>query len=1211
MKKLPFIKELVEARLFFGPTDLKNRPASEIAEIIYLIFMMLEIIRWQNNSWAKKYADQTMQYNTYDAMHYAGTDLANLLAVLNNQDVFKHDIKVESDVNIPLFQINRYLRGFSSNNSHSDDVRFFWQLEDYLKIYSKPLLRQLRRDAGNWDNLQHKDRVQFIQLLRQLFDKHCSTVDIYLWFKQSFKLKDKLDINEDYRDAELKFIKSGADPIKVKQMITLFKQEKQTGLNLRQLRSKVESLRSEIQTERKQSHIVEDLTNTEDLTTNISLVDNFLSSLTDKEIKFYSIRDNCGPCCLDFISYAAKQGVNLKRVRGEFRVDSVVHDKSDFTPDMKTEFRSSGLNFNDSKDRKHWIEQSKYSESWHLIPHYWCIDSRGIIYDPAGVLQFKNVSSDLSKNRYITEDPISFSVTNNLLIENSNSVSPTFIEQLIQKLHTGPDNLGLVDNDKDTINTLEWINSFDYFVLNTIDINNLSLQHSCVKQEKVHAYAKNTTEYPPIVIDGNNNWIIDGYHRANAAKVRGDIQIKAYIGVNDLNESIYDFGHQNHKYFEGDCPIFAVALNKLTGYPIYALVEEDYNLECNVLIHAYVKAPDGTIIDATGNESTIGDILAELPNEGDAREVQMTVQEVLSIGYDGTTIPNINTVLPIARKVLDNLSEPLNELANNPYTATMLNNKNQINPIGKKIFTFKTESGNDYTVTIKVESEDQLGNKTANISFGLVTARDTNGKITAVSSDVKNTGDAFRVFATVRDLVLRVMNIPDLYTGKLIPFRTMNFTGKSKDPSRIKLYARFAKDAVKYFPGFVFDRSAEVTSSVGEPAVQFILKRVPDELTESLLPNISLHKELNPKLWDGYELKADVKEKLGDIANAFSEFVDIKQLKIVDYIITGSNCAFNYTDKSDVDLHVIVESRLESDCTLLEPFLIAKKSLWNSNHDITIKGYTVELYAEDVAKKDSQLVATGIYSLVTDKWIKRPKFDDKITVDDASVLSKVEDIVNQIDTIIKENPESAETDLDVLRAKIKKMRQSGLDENGEFSVENVTFKVLRNSGIFDKIAEFKKHREDNELSLAEHKLNEIDACDEFIIEDNKTDRLDITMSGDWVIRAYFEATLQEKHQNWVHKARGGNILRGGAMVDFNKNTGEAYLNRIDVSPVSEGFGTELLTYIIAQVKEHNFVSIKAYVEANNIGSKSMLRKVGFTEIKNTKFKDGSYWVLTI
>jgi hypothetical protein len=224
------------------------------------------------------------------------------------------------------------------------------------------------------------------------------------------------------------------------------------------------------------------------------------------------------------------------------------------------------------------------------------------------------------------------------------------------------------------------------------------------------------------------------------------------------------------------------------------------------------------------------------------------------------------------------------------------------------------------------------------------------------------------------------------------------------------------------------------------------------------------HDTLNPALWDERgDMHQDVKDALGKIANKFSEFVDVKQLRIVDYIITGSNCAFNYTSQSDIDLHVLVDASALGNNPLTEPFLLAKKSLWNSGHDITVKGYTVELYAENIHAEENKLVATGIYSLLHDEWVKKPQ-RERISVDDFAVSSKVQDIMSQIDTIIQD-PTVDIDEVQKLWAHLKKMRSSGLERAGEFSVENLAYKEVRNSGYFDKLSQYEHSKVDQDLTL--------------------------------------------------------------------------------------------------------------------------------------------------
>ena len=220
------------------------------------------------------------------------------------------------------------------------------------------------------------------------------------------------------------------------------------------------------------------------------------------------------------------------------------------------------------------------------------------------------------------------------------------------------------------------------------------------------------------------------------------------------------------------------------------------------------------------------------------------------------------------------------------------------------------------------------------------------------------------------------------------------------------------------------------------------------------------HKELNPKLWSDDNLRSDVKLALNKIASKFKEFLDSSKIKVLDIIITGSNCNFNYGPNSDIDLHLVVDTSALKDRDLVDAFLDAKKALWNSGHDITVRGYDVELYAQE---KDDKLVATGVYSLSKDKWEIKPTYS-KPTINLFSVKAKAEDYMKQIDDIIDNKVDDMHY-INQLKDKIRKMRQAGLSSVGEYSEENITFKVLRNDGYFDKLNSYLKNIEDKDLSL--------------------------------------------------------------------------------------------------------------------------------------------------
>lgn len=219
-------------------------------------------------------------------------------------------------------------------------------------------------------------------------------------------------------------------------------------------------------------------------------------------------------------------------------------------------------------------------------------------------------------------------------------------------------------------------------------------------------------------------------------------------------------------------------------------------------------------------------------------------------------------------------------------------------------------------------------------------------------------------------------------------------------------------------------------------------------------PLITVNRRLNPKIWSEGRLDPQVSKKLMQIAEAFVEFVGI-DLDIVDLTITGSNANYTWTAHSDLDLHVIVAGiPSDNDRELFN----AKKTLWGDQHDITVKGMPVECYVQG---QDEKHHSTGVYSLLNSKWVIEPK-KIKPQVDDSAVEAKKDSVLHDIELALLSK------DLDKIRTvkdKIGKMRKAGLERAGEWSTENLVFKIIRNLGLIDQIAEKIRELEDQELSL--------------------------------------------------------------------------------------------------------------------------------------------------
>lgn len=208
---------------------------------------------------------------------------------------------------------------------------------------------------------------------------------------------------------------------------------------------------------------------------------------------------------------------------------------------------------------------------------------------------------------------------------------------------------------------------------------------------------------------------------------------------------------------------------------------------------------------------------------------------------------------------------------------------------------------------------------------------------------------------------------------------------------------------------------------------------------------IMFHTTLNPYLWNGQELGNPVRVKLLEIAKNFIEFLKVESIPLRDIIITGSQCNWTYTPHSDLDLHIIVDmQRVYNGSALVEQFFDSKRRLWNKTYDPLIHNIPVEIYVED----DDEHVEGNAYSLLTDQWLTQKPLT-QTEYNDRSVRAKFNSITRGIERSLAraDHPE----DMTRIMRKLKSYRQSGLDQHGEYSTENLVFKALRNAGWLDKI----------------------------------------------------------------------------------------------------------------------------------------------------------------
>jgi hypothetical protein len=219
-----------------------------------------------------------------------------------------------------------------------------------------------------------------------------------------------------------------------------------------------------------------------------------------------------------------------------------------------------------------------------------------------------------------------------------------------------------------------------------------------------------------------------------------------------------------------------------------------------------------------------------------------------------------------------------------------------------------------------------------------------------------------------------------------------------------------------------------------------------------------------------YKLKDEIRKKLLEISNEFLEFIGI-DFFVFDIVLTGSLSNYNWSKYSDVDLHILIDldefdgNKVETSVynKIVKEFFDSKKIIWNDTTNIKIKGFDVELYVQDV---DEKHLSSGVYSILNNEWVIEPQKSNP-KIDDRKILEKGEEYAKLIDDLSEKSEQSNDItkDLNELKLKIKKFRQSGLERGGEYSYENLTFKLLRRNGYIQKLMNIKTSIRNNKLSL--------------------------------------------------------------------------------------------------------------------------------------------------
>jgi len=233
------------------------------------------------------------------------------------------------------------------------------------------------------------------------------------------------------------------------------------------------------------------------------------------------------------------------------------------------------------------------------------------------------------------------------------------------------------------------------------------------------------------------------------------------------------------------------------------------------------------------------------------------------------------------------------------------------------------------------------------------------------------------------------------------------------------------------------------------------------QIAPEVMQSFLMKDDLNEEIWTPSQtMRPKVRKQLLSIAQDFFKQLDVDKSVLDDITLTGSIANYNWSEYSDIDLHLRLDfDAIDENEKLVRNYMLAQKNLWNEKHDIEIGGFPVEVYVENVGDTH---VASGLYSVLDNKWLVKP-VARQLMVDLDDVKTKAQSyfsVLGHIEKYLAESkPKKALKVIESTKKKVKQLRAAGLETGGEFTVENLAFKTLRRSQFFNRLDELAQQAE--------------------------------------------------------------------------------------------------------------------------------------------------------
>ena len=231
-----------------------------------------------------------------------------------------------------------------------------------------------------------------------------------------------------------------------------------------------------------------------------------------------------------------------------------------------------------------------------------------------------------------------------------------------------------------------------------------------------------------------------------------------------------------------------------------------------------------------------------------------------------------------------------------------------------------------------------------------------------------------------------------------------------------------------------------------------IVKETDEQLKTAAEKQSTFPTVLDPRLWNGEAMKADVAAKTVANVNALAKRSGIKDLKVDAIELFGSNASYEYDDKADFGVHVFVSSpTMDADQVNGVMKLLSNYAELKQEGSIFYYGVPLEVtfHGKRTANYEPKK-GQGQYSFTESKWIEKPTQQPN-NFDRAQMVTDAKGYIAKYNALVEEYAKDKKAfackkfgDLD---DEMKKYRGAGLDAGGQRSTANLTYRMLRRLSV--------------------------------------------------------------------------------------------------------------------------------------------------------------------